>query len=308
MNAIPADLRAMVHGHIGPARPLRFWRQVHTNVDIWELASTEGDRYFLKRFRESGSRSFEQEQYAYRVWTPQLRPFTPVLIASQRSPIATWQRGLLRRIATRAMQWTDHGSDALLISAAPGAPFAEAGLTREQEQEVHRQAGCFLRRLHELSCAPGTHRLNEAIRQRAKRWARRASGRVQEDVIARVLASIQSADFDGLSHVAAHRDFSPDNWLVDAGGEQPTLYVVDFGDSRSDVWLVDLLRLWTGAWIHRLDLMEKFFDGYGRRLTSKEEQQLYALLALDNLARLTWSIVHNHATSERQLREVMEKL
>jgi thiamine kinase-like enzyme len=76
--------------------------------------------------------------------------------------------------------------------------------------------------------------------------------------------------------VPCHRDYTPRNWLVDAG----RLYVVDFEWTGPDVWISDLARLHLGAWASRPDLQDAFVHGYGRELDDTDRAILHGCAVL----------------------------
>ena len=77
--------------------------------------------------------------------------------------------------------------------------------------------------------------------------------------------------FAGERPVPCHRDYGPANWLVTDDGVWAG--VIDFEFAYWDVRVADFSRYPDWEWIHRPNLLDAFFDGYGRRLTPKEEQQ-----------------------------------
>ena len=90
------------------------------------------------------------------------------------------------------------------------------------------------------------------------------------------------------ARVPCHRDLAPWNWRVDRG----RLKVLDFGQSRPDTWLTDLVKLvvsWTPA------QEAAFFSGYGRGLSLEEARALTGLVGLHGLGSVQWGLRHNQA-------------
>ena len=102
---------------------------------------------------------------------------------------------------------------------------------------------------------------------------------------------IERAHFGG--RVPCHRDLAPWNWRVD--GED--VRVLDFGQSRADTWLMDVVKL-APQWSSVQE--EAFFSGYGRHLSESESWALIALVGLHGLGGVQWGRRHD------QQRPVME--
>jgi hypothetical protein len=69
--------------------------------------------------------------------------------------------------------------------------------------------------------------------------------------------------------------------------------VIDFEFAYWDVRVADFSRDPDWSWIRRPDLVEAFFEGYGRLLTPTEEQQLLVAHAEYALGAILWG--HDHA-------------
>ena len=295
---LPTELAAFAEARVGSFTVNGYSRSPFSSADVWNLAASGGDSYFLKHFGYSGrdiSGAFTDELRFYRCWAPRLGAFTPEVVGVRQSLASRLGRGVLKRWVVRLARWRGASSSALLLSAVPGVRVDLAALTREQERAVHVEAGRFLRRLHALPCngRVAVEDPNQAIGRRAERWAQLARGKVQDDLVAWVLKLVRQTDFAGLEYVPAHRDFAPYNWLVHVDGDGLSLYVIDFERARPDIWLQDLVRLCSGPWLGRPDLKATFFDGYGRVLTGAEQDQLFALQAIDSLFHLTFGLTKN---------------
>ncbi|MFE4333299.1 hypothetical protein ACFRQM_28915 [Streptomyces sp. NPDC056831] len=66
-----------------------------------------------------------------------------------------------------------------------------------------------------------------------------------------------------------------------------SLYVIDFERSEEGPAVRDFARL-SDAWANRPDLYEALMAGYGRPLTSGEEERLAVELALDSLSGIQY--------------------
>ena len=243
----------------------------HAESGVWEL-STKTGRVFLKQHRQT--RKLEQELHAYQAWTPHLSPLTPKLLAHQRE------------------------TQTLLLSAVPGELVERVKLSTREESDLHRQAGAFLLRLHDVpfeDADPLT--LAEALEKRLEAWAARAQGVLTLEDIAWVRARVAEALplLEGLTRVPCHRDYTARNWLAEGN----TLYVIDFEHARPDGWLFDLERLWAALWPERPDLRAAFLDGYGRYL-GEEEGVLERCAALGALSTIVWARDHKDTEFEKQ--------
>ena len=250
---------------------IRFCGWDHAESGVWEL-STKTGRVFLKKHRQA--RKFEQELHAYQAWTPHLPPLTPKLLAHQRE------------------------TQTLLLSAVPGELVERMKLSAREENDLHRQAGAFLRRLHDVPFEDADSlTLAEALKKRAEAWAARAQGVLPPEDIAWVRARVAEALplLEGLTRVPCHRDYTARNWLAEGG----TLHIIDFEHARPDLWFLDLERLWSDLWPERPDLRTAFLNGYGRDLT-EEEGILERCAALNALSTIIWARDHGDVEFEKQ--------
>ena len=227
---------------LGPFETIRFCGWQHAESNVWRVSADE-KRYFLKQHKQL--RKFQQEVYAYRMWTPQLAS-TPDLIA------------------------TDRDLNALLLSAVPGELAQEVKLSELEEREVYRRAGAFLRRLHDLPFEDtDTLPLADALLMRSESWLKRAKGLLDDQTIqwasAQLGEAAQIVRERGWTRVPCHRDYTARNWLLDGD----TLHVIDFEHAKPDLFLADFEKLRSLVWLHRSDLQDAFFEGYGRSLTDE---------------------------------------
>ncbi|MCA9572714.1 MAG: phosphotransferase, partial [Myxococcales bacterium] len=211
----------------------------HAESDVWRVS---GDLVvYVKRHRTR--EKLAREHRAYRDWMP-LHP--------GRHP--------------RLLEATD---TLLVISEVAGEPVQDAS------PDVHRQAGRWIRALHDLPFEDADSLpLAHAMARRAA-WLDRAAHLVHPTAIARARGTLGL--FDGTVRVPCHRDYSPRNWLVDARG---TLGVIDLEHTLGDLWLADVVKLASGDWVDRPDREAAFWEGYGRTPDARERQQLDALVIL----------------------------
>lgn len=273
----------------------------HGESEVWRVTSAQGNA-ILKAHRQR--RKFLNELEAYRLWAPLLRPAlqpgsaVPELLAAR-----------------------SESPRALLLGWHPGELLERLRLPRPSEAAVHERAGQFLRALHDLPVADtDALPLAHAYRQRIRTWGERAAGIVPDALIHAVTNQAEGAlpFIAACARVPCHRDYTPRNWLVGmpapgsaapagarvgadaadaagaprAAGAPSALVVIDFEHSQPDLYLADLQRLWVGAWRQRPDLKSAFLTGYGRRLSTAEEDALRSLSALWGLSTIVWARAH----------------
>ena len=84
--------------------------------------------------------------------------------------------------------------------------------------------------------------------------------------------------------------------------------MIDFEFAYWDVRVADFSRDPDWGWIHRPDLVEAFFQGYGRSLTPREEQQLLVARADYALSAILWGRDNAFFGFEREGREALAHL
>jgi Ser/Thr protein kinase RdoA (MazF antagonist) len=233
---------------------------------VWLLEPAAGPSVVVKQHVEQ--RGFVQERAALDAW------------ADARMP-----RLLAADAALRV----------LVLERLPGV--AVDALDDEQARLAAWQAaGEFLADLHARAIDDEDPlALAEALPVRLHAWARACDSLLDpatHELVAR-LAAAAGPSLAGARRVACHRDFTPSNWLWDAGarGHAPRLHVVDFEHSRPDLAQVDLAKLAT-HW--RPELATAFLRGYGRTHDELRES-LRLALALHGLASMAWGRRHGEA-------------
>jgi hypothetical protein len=226
-------------------------------------------------------RLFEQERHALANWLEGRRELggaqVPKLLAADAS--------LRSLICTRLSGASP--------SSAPPELAALTSISPWNVKTIHRAAGRCLAALHRL---PIVDRdpvpLADALAQRHRAWSRSCADALDPRERRVVLDIAPSAAlFDGATRVPCHRDFTPDNWLWDGR----SLGLVDFEHARLDLGLVDFAKLVVDSWDRRPDLEIAFFEGYGRRLSSRECTQLRSVVMLHGVASVAWGLRHRDA-------------
>ena len=255
----------------------------HGRTTVWRLRTASGYGY-AKIHRQ---RSYwENEVHAYEWWATAFGDKAPRLLAVR-----------------------DQAPLALMMTELPGTPMEQAQLTPSQERSIWRAAGQALVALHDLDvgecfgpclrsgdCAGAPIAdAQEYVSAEFDRWTRR--GVDAECLGADELAVVRAARrlipaFAEEGPTPCHRDYGPANWLVDDDGAWAG--VIDFEFAYWDVRVSDFCRYPDFEWMGRPDLLVAFFDGYGRPLTPKEEQQALVSHALYALGAVVWGCDHGY--------------
>jgi aminoglycoside phosphotransferase (APT) family kinase protein len=261
-------------------------------VAACRLRARSGD-YYVKLHRDPVHWNYET--HGYEQWAPAFGKFAPRLLAvREEAPLA------------------------LLISELPGKILDEVKLTAAQERAVWQTAGQALVALHGLAVgdyfgpcrrdgAPVGTPINEAtayVMAEFEDWLER--GRriacLTDDELAIVSATRELIPvFAGERPVPCHRDYGPANWLITAEGAWAG--VIDFEFAYWEVRVADFTRYPNWEWLNRPDLIEAFFEGYGRAFTPEEEQQRLVGHTLYALGALVWgqeSAYYGFAAEGRQ--------
>lgn len=243
---------------------------------------------------------WEREVHGYERWAPAFGAFAPPLLAiHEDEPLA------------------------LLIAELPGAILENVQLPVEQERAAWHRAGQMLAALHGLDHGPffgpcgrdGTPidaAISDAVEYISTDLDRETAKAVragyiddQELAVVRAAQSLTSA-FAGERPTACHRDYCPYNWLVTGDGTWAG--VIDFEFAYWDVRVADFSRYPDWEWIHRPDLVAALFDGYGRPLTPREEQQALVARTQYALSAITWGHEHAYYGFENEGRQALRHL
>ncbi|WP_411147047.1 aminoglycoside phosphotransferase family protein [Streptomyces sp. x-80] len=191
----------------------------------------------------------------------------------------------------------DPGLLAIMTSPLPGRVVRGLTLEAEEEHRVHELAGRLLSRWHGHSTL-GTVRTRESVGASMAGQADEAGAcleRIAEHLTDAQRALVQRVTrelpqlAERLPTVFRHGDYSPRNWLWD--DENGTHSLIDFEKSGHGIAVEDLVWLCGALWPTRPDLKRAFLTGYGRKLSSTEQQVLLLLTA-----RLAVSYLHAGST------------
>jgi 8-oxo-dGTP diphosphatase len=234
---------------------------------VWRLSSACGGCWYLKR--HSSGRFHEREVAALRNWAPALGPGRVPELAAADPEILV-----------------------MVVTAVPGEPVLGLQLSTREEQQVHRQAGQMLGRLHENRLVPGAGEDAGRLTSRVDAHLDQAGGLLTpaQRAMVRDCASRLAWLGPRVPAVASHGDFQPRNWLWDTASGR--LGIIDWERAEPAPAVRDLVRLEYGPWDGRPDLREDFFAGYGRALTLEEDETLFCHAILDALSGLRWGLAN----------------
>jgi aminoglycoside phosphotransferase len=231
--------------------------------------------------------------------------------------------GAFGDLAPKLLAVHDQAPLALVVSELPGQIVETMPLSVPQQRAIWRAAGAALAPLHDLGpgeCFGPCRRDGtcvEASPQDAAlavflRLSREIDRAVQGGYLSdRELVTIQAACervsvFEGEPPLPCHRDYCAANWLASPQGTWAG--VIDFEFAHWDVRVADFSRDPDWSWIHRPDLVEAFFEGYGRPLTPVEEQQLLVARAEYALGAILWGRDHAFYGFEQEGRDALAHL
>jgi Phosphotransferase enzyme family len=228
--------------------------QCQQAATVVQVRDARGNEYILKH--HGSETKHAREVRAYQQWAPALGQRTAQLVASSSQTMT------------------------IIITALPG----DAELGASDTADVHRQAGALLRAFHgaaEPRALPG---YRGWLTDRAHYWTKNAGELLSGHDLMLVRTHLDAlAAYDIPQGNPCHLDFQPRNWLIDQGG---IVRLVDFEHARFDIPARDLVRLYFRVWPARPDLRTAFLVGYGRDLTSTEQEMIRHLGALDALTAL----------------------
>jgi hypothetical protein len=270
----PGELLAFATQILGPSDLVADYSWSHRMSSVVGLRDWSGTTWFLKQHKD-GER-YTTEVTAYHRWVPAIAGRAPRL------------------------QGFDDSLRAVILSAVPGEmapwpaddPDDDHGRRSAAAAAVHHSAGALLRQFHDGHRTLGWEDFGAAKADEFDQLALVAAGLLTPRELAAARSQVQElAGQPCPARVPCHRDYTPRNWLDDAG----TVYVVDFEWSRLDVWVSDLARLHLGIWPTRPDLQEAFMSGYGRELDDADQAILHGCAVLTAV----WMLVKAHESRQR---------
>ncbi len=263
----------------------------HGRSAVCRLQTSSGHCY-VKIYQQKPS--WEIEVHGYEQWAPAFGNHAPRLLAAHEETLV------------------------LLVSELPGTIMEKVQLPTRRERVVWHAAGRALAGLHDFTVgayfgpcgrdgAPVGTPMSDAreyVSAELERWTEsgiRAGYLNDEELtIIRTAQDLVPA-FAGERPVPCHRDYCTANWLITGDGIWSG--VIDFECSYWDVRVADFSRYPDWEWRTRPDLLEAFFEGYGRPLTAEEEQQRLVAHTQYALGAIVWGCgysFHGFAEEGRQ--------
>ena len=281
----PEDVLQWCAAALGPVQVLDDHTREHPGLraSITRLRASGGD-FILKTLPDFSH--WESEVHAYDQWAAAFGAYAPRLIAVR-----------------------DEEPRSVLLSALPGTVLEETPLADAQQIAVWRAAGKALAGLHNLpngeyfgpvhrdgSCAGArTRRAEVYMTSVLDHWLER--GARSACLAPEELAVVQAAReyipaFAGEQPTACHRDYCPANWLVTRDGAWSG--VIDFEFAYWDVRAADFTRYPDWEWIDHPERIAAFFEGYGRPLSTREEEQRLVCHVQYALAAVVWGMENDY--------------
>ena len=287
---------------IGPCEVLSGSQRHHGRSKVCRLRSPSGHAYLKIHLDPE---SWGREVHGYEQWAGAFQSAAPQLLAVHaRQPLA------------------------LLLGELPGRALDSLDLPPARQHDAWRAAGSMLARLHGSAHHRGADgqffgpcdrdgRPVGATAQDAVEYVAAAlqrdidraerAGLLDRDERAVVRAAQDSTPaFEGERPVACHRDYGPANWLVDSAGSW--CGVVDFEFAGWDVRVADFSRYPGWEWYEHPDRVQALFDGYGRSLTAREEEQCRVARTAYALSAITWGTEASYLGFVAEGREALAQL
>ena len=282
---------------IGPCEPVDADERFHGRTTVLKLRTSSGFCY-LKIHRERAT--WDPEVHGYEQWASAFGEQAPRLLGVH-----------------------DEEPLALLIAELPGRRMENESISEVSLQRAWHDAGCALAQLHDLavgkvfgSClrdgritgpvmSDPVEYVDLALARDIERVKRSGYLDDSELGVVRVVQSMVRV-FEGEQAIPCHRDYNPANWRIDA--DDCWTGVIDFEMSAWDVRVADFSRYPQWEWILRPDLIDVFFDGYGRNLTAKEQEQLMVAHVQYALGCILWGHEHEFFGFVREAHQALAEI
>ncbi len=240
----------------------------------WHAVRPDGRRYIVKH--ATSPRSFRREIYAHSRVLGALDP-----------------AGVPRLVAA------SHPRLTLITTALPGIPVTRTRLLPGTYIHTYRSAGTLLASLHQ-ALQPPPHALataRTALRHTADRADRILTlmqpsplSPDERDFASAHIAHLREAEAEEISFT--HGNFREESWTRSTTTRQ--LALTDFSASRFAPAVYDFTHI-ASRWITRDHLRTAFFQGYGRRLSTRERHTLVSLVTLHCATQL--ALRHNNPSA-----------
>ncbi len=247
---------------------------------VWSGHLADGTRAFLKQYPET--RSWLQEQQALKQWLPRLSPelaHLPQILAE------------------------DPSEKTLLLSSVPGEIVEQIWSRLEQQDDVMKSAGAFLRALHDLPIEDTDEMpLSDSLPMRLESWIKNHDNSLSEDEICTARKRVgNGTQFEGDTRVPCHNDFQPRNWLWNGS----RLGVIDFEHAHINHPAFDWIRMETGIWLQQPRLRDCFIDGYGMAPSWSAGSARDAVAAIHAIGCIVWGTRHEDESLVSEGRRIL---
>ena len=251
---------------LGPIHRVTECPGEHGNSQVFRVELKTGRTIFVKRL---SARAFQQELAFYRSFAPRLQNVPRLLEAHEKKC-------------------------ELILTELSGTTVTN----HPNQEQVYRQAGSFLGRLHSLEFQdPDEMPLRAALLKRLELFNLEAGRLLETAYLTDITAQISCLISDvHLQRVPCHRDFMEYNWLLKNDG---TVCFFDFEHARPDYWLLDLCKMNALVWLEKPNLKDAFFEGYGYEPQGWEETLLGLWSVLWSVGTLQWAASHQDRRYER---------
>lgn len=280
---LPEDIASFVTAALGSVTVDRAFTQDHGYSRLWRVLTRDGAYWVKSHGRLAKARG---EGFALDSWS---HPLMPALVARTEDP------------------------NVLVMTERPGRCAEEVELDEAARLRMWREAGTFLASLHARS-HEGFGEAGSPFGTDPVAWFRHAFGRraglavtsglvigPAADLVIRALE--EAPGVAGNRPVAAHRDFSPRNWLVAPDGALTG--VIDFEHSRWDLAAIDLCRSWDREWTDDPATESAFYEGYGAR---PSDECLRTVRTAQAAAAIQWCVEYGIADYEARNRAALNRL
>jgi len=198
---------------------------------------------------------------------------------------------------------------AVLVAHVAGVRASSLPAPSPDWATVMEDAGGWLARLHRRAVWHVDYvPLGEAYRARVERVESELGAREPGVLTSAIRARLDAlpSRLGGRVRVPCHRDFTPDNWLVDPPHLQG---VIDFEHARSDLPEADVARLVNEGWLDAPERRQAFMRGYeaSEGPATLEGDVVRDVALLEALTTLAWALRHRDVERERLARRALAR-
>ena len=301
MSSTDGDMRTILDwcaSIIGPFDALDTDDRFHGRTSVLKLKTPAGNCY-LKVHRERNT--WDAEVHGYEKWAPAFGEQAPRLLGVH-----------------------DEAPLALLVAELPGRRMEDEAIAESDLHQAWHDAGIALAQLHGTAIGErfglcrrdGSASADPLVRDAAEYVTTALDRDVKQAEKAGYLDDselgvVREAQgmvhvFKGEQPIPCHRDYNPANWLIDKADRW--IGVIDFEMSAWDVRVAEFSRYPQWEWMLQPEVINAFFDGYGRNLTANEQDQLFVAHVQYAISCILWGHEHNYHGFVREARDSLGTL